>query len=173
MVFKAVGCGVIKAEGNMKAYNKTILLPVVCIWIAIVSLGVSVYQVRTNAVLGESYGGVAASAPTTYDRIFSAEPGPDVSTLKEIVGDDTSDADILSDIVDYYNANKDRLALLWREDDPTRLAGIFSMYVVHISTAYGEVAAFPTSLEAYLSDDRAHCGTYTWAQREIAAMRLA
>ncbi|MBI1257809.1 MAG: hypothetical protein GC204_10095 [Chloroflexi bacterium] len=114
------------------------------------------------------YAAAAANAASPYTLIFSGEPGPDVSTLKEIVGDDTSDADILSDITNYYNANKDRLAILWREDNPTRLAGIFSMYVVHISTIYGEVATFPASLDEYLNDERAHCGTYTWAQFQIA-----
>ncbi|MEP7293136.1 MAG: hypothetical protein ABI835_15240 [Chloroflexota bacterium] len=107
------------------------------------------------------------TTPSPYTLIFSGEPGPDVSTLQEIVEGDTADSDILQDVVDYFNANKDRLAILWREDNPTRLAGIFSMYIVHISTIYGETP-FPANLNEYLNDVRAHCGTYTWAQSQVA-----
>lgn len=108
------------------------------------------------------------ATPPPYDLIFSAEPGPDIETFQQIAGSATTDADILKNVVDYYNANKDRLAILWREDNPARLAGIFSMYLVHISTIYGVVQVFPSSLNEYLNDPRAHCGTYTWAQMQIA-----
>jgi len=141
---------------------------------AIVLFGFS--QLHVLAVDESSAAGTATPPPTAkpsptpapYTLIFSDEPGPDVSTLQEIAGSDTADADILQDVVEYYNANKDRLAILWREDNPTRLAGIFSMYVVHISTIYGTVPVFPSSLNEYLNDARAHCGTYTWAQMQIA-----
>ena len=110
-----------------------------------------------------------STAAPPYTLIFSGEPGPDISTLQEIgVGDSTDDA-LLADIVSYFNANKDRLSILWREDNPTRLAGIFSMYVIHISTIYGENTHVMTTLVSYLGEERSHCGTYTWAQTQIAS----
>ncbi len=116
--------------------------------------------------LYKSISGYSTSAPP-YDLIFSAEPGPDVETIQEIAAGATTDDEILQDVVQYYDANKERLSILWREDNPTRLAGIFSMYLLHISTIYGETP-FPTTMVEYLADERAHCGTYTWAQMHIA-----
>jgi hypothetical protein len=106
--------------------------------------------------------------PAPYTLIFSGEPGPDVSTLQEIAADANTDDDFLKDVADYYHENQDRLSILWREDNPTRLAGIFSMYVVHISTIYGATTRSMTNLVDYLSDERAQCGTYTWMQFHIA-----
>jgi hypothetical protein len=78
-----------------------------------------------------------------------------------------TDAEAYAMIVAYYDANKARLRTLWREDNDTRLAGIFSMYVVHISTVYGETT-YPASFLEYLTQPRAHCGTYSIAQAHIA-----
>lgn len=99
--------------------------------------------------------------------IFDATPGPDVPLLQSFASPDSTDADILARVVDYYNENRDELALLWREDDPTRLAALFSMYIVHISHPYGE-AEYPASLTEFLSQPYAHCGTYTFGQAQIA-----
>ncbi len=115
-------------------------------------------------------GAVSAASPTqppSYDLIFSGEPGPDVENLHDLAADATTDQQVLDNVVAYYNANKDRLSTLWRETDPTRLAALFSMYIVHISTIYG-VADYPSSLLQYLSEPRAQCGTYTYAQSRIA-----
>lgn len=109
------------------------------------------------------------STPAPYLFIFSGEPGPDVLTFHEISAGATSDEAILASVVGYYEDNKDRLAILWREDNPTRLAGLFSMYLLHISTVYGEVANPLTTLADYRNEPLAHCGTYTWAQFQIAS----
>ena len=120
-----------------------------------------------TALLKSSAGSSTSTPP--YELIFSAEPGPDVETLQEIAASATTDDEILHDVVQYYNDNRERLSILWREDNPTRLAGFFSMYVVHISTIYGETAA-PTSLVEYLADERAHCGTYNYALARIVTV---
>lgn len=109
----------------------------------------------------------ATGTPMPSSLIFSNEPGPDTLTLQEIAAEATSDEAILQAILDYYEENQERLSMLWREENPTRLAGLFSMYVVHISTIYGETT-FPASLIEYIGQSRAHCGTYTWAQLQIA-----
>jgi len=111
---------------------------------------------------------VPTATTPPYQLIFSAEPGPDVDTLQDIAGDATTDAGILDRVVKYYNENRDRLRTLWREDNDERLAALFSMYVVHISTPYGETP-FPNSLVEYLSQQRAQCGTYTYAEARIAS----
>jgi hypothetical protein len=109
------------------------------------------------------------STPPSYTLIFSAEPGPDVDTLQNIAMGATTDDEILDKVVDYYHQNRDRLRVLWREDNDTRLAALFSMYLVHISTAYGE-AVYPSSLIEYIGQARAQCGTYTYAESRIATV---
>lgn len=105
----------------------------------------------------------------TAPFVFSARRGPDTLSLQEIAADAVTDDDILQNIVAYYDENRERLAALWHEDNPARLAGMFSMYVTHISTVYGE-SPFPASLDEYLHQPRAHCGTYTWAQIQIVTL---
>src|SRR5690349_8794140 len=73
-----------------------------------------------------------AKTPVPSTLIFSDEPGPDVPTLQELAGSETTDEAILANVVRYYDANRERLGILWREENPTRLAGIFAMYVTHI-----------------------------------------
>lgn len=103
----------------------------------------------------------------TGEFVFSGRRGPDTLTLQEIAGDAKSDDDILQKVVDYYDANRERLGVLWSEENPTRLAALFTMYVTHISTVYG-ATEFPTTLDEYLHQPRAHCGTYAWAQMRLA-----
>jgi transglutaminase-like putative cysteine protease len=107
------------------------------------------------------------STPAPHMVIFEDVPGPDTPTLGELAGDAADDAAILARVVEYYDLNHERLADLWRQDNPTRLAAVFSMYITHISLPYGETA-FPGSLTEFISQERAHCGTYTYAQIHIA-----
>jgi hypothetical protein len=107
------------------------------------------------------------STPAPYMVVFEDQPGPDTPTLGELAGDAATDAEILARVVEYYDLNHDRLADLWREDNPTRLAAVFSMYITHISLPYGETT-FPASLTEFIHQERAHCGTYTYAQIHIA-----
>lgn len=109
----------------------------------------------------------ATATPVLAELIFSNEPGPDTPRLQEVAAGATTDDEILQAVVDYYEANQEQLSMLWREENPTRLAGLFSMYVVHISTIYGETE-FPSTLVEYLGQQYAQCGTYTWMQFHIA-----
>lgn len=102
-----------------------------------------------------------------YQLVFEAQLGPDVPTLQELSAGLTDDAAILERVAAYYDENKERLALLWREDHPLRLAGLFSMYVTHISLPYGETPA-PQSIVEFTQQERAHCGTYLVPQTRIA-----
>src|SRR5690606_28951118 len=108
----------------------------------------------------------AMSEPVTGSQVFSAEPGPDVPTLQYLAANAASDEEILQIVTDYYEANKALLSVLWREENETRLAALFSMYIVPISTIYRETT-YPASLPEYLTQERAHCGTYTYMQIHI------
>lgn len=108
-----------------------------------------------------------STPPPDYALVFENQPGPDVPTLQELASGATDDAVILERVVTYYEENQERLALLWREDHPTRLAGIFSMYVSHISLPYGETP-FPATIGEFVQQERAHCGTYLVPQTQIA-----
>ncbi len=115
-------------------------------------------------------GAEAPDAPNhlpAADLLFERISGPDVPTLQEMTAGATTDAEALAKVVAYYDDNRERLRVLWREEDDTRLAGIFSMYVVHVSTIYGETT-YPASFLEYLQQPRAHCGTYSIAQAHIA-----
>ena len=124
-------------------------------------------QVFTTGLPGTLGAGNAPNQLPAADLLFERVPGPDVPTLQEITAGATTDAEAMAKIVAYYHDNHDRLKTLWREDDETRLAGIFTMYVVHISTIYGETT-YPSSFLEYLQQPRAHCGTYSTAQSHIA-----
>jgi hypothetical protein len=102
-----------------------------------------------------------------YELVFEYQPGPDVSPLQELSFGAANDAEILERVVAYFEENHERLALLWREDHPTRLAGIFSMYITHISLPYGETP-FPETISDFVQQERAHCGTYLVPQTQIA-----
>ena len=102
-----------------------------------------------------------------YELVFEHQPGPDVSTLQELSFGAANDAEILERVVAYFEENDERLALLWREDHPIRLAGIFSMYITHISLPYGETP-FPETISDFVQQERAHCGTYLVPQMQIA-----
>ncbi len=113
---------------------------------------------------------VTAQEPTAipeFTLVFDAQPGPDVPMLDEFALNAADDAEIVANVVAYYQANAERLALLWREDNPTRLAGIFAMYISHISRPYGSTPLTVT-LTDYISNDNAHCGTYIIPQQQIA-----
>ncbi len=85
----------------------------------------------------------------TYNLVFEHQPGPDVPTPQGLAAEASAvtDQEILAAVVDYYDANAERLALLWREENPTRLAGIYSMYISHISLPYGETPSISTVSE--------------------------
>ncbi len=102
-----------------------------------------------------------------YQLVFEYQLGPDVPTLLELSLGAVDDAAILEQVVAYYEANAERLALLWREDNPVRLAGIFAMYITHISLPYGETP-FPNTITEFVTQERAHCGTYLVPQTRIA-----
>lgn len=131
-----------------------------------VFIGMLILYGQIQQALGSGSGNSPNQLPVT-DLVFEATPGPDVLTLQAIVGDAPTDAVALQRVVDYYNAEKDRLSILWREENETRLAGLFTMYVIHISHIYGETPN-QTSFLDYLTLERSHCGNYSVAQAEIA-----
>lgn len=110
---------------------------------------------------------IMSSIPA-HTVVFESQPGPDTPTLQEIAGDAVLDDEILQNTVAYFNENRDRLQILWREDNPTRLAALFAMYVTHISQVYGE-ATGPATIAEFMAQDRAHCGTYVLPQTRIAS----
>jgi hypothetical protein len=105
--------------------------------------------------------------PPEWMLVFERQPGPDTPTLHDFAIHASSDDDILARAVEHFELNRAQLALLWRENNPARLAGLYAMYVTHISHPYG-VAAAPGSLQEHLTRERAHCGTYTFAQYRLA-----
>lgn len=107
------------------------------------------------------------NVPPVTDMVFERVPGPDVPTLQELALGASTDEEIIQNIVDYYNDHKDELRLLWREENETRLAALYSMYIVHISHPYGETT-YPATLLEYMTQERSHCGVYSYAQQEIA-----
>ncbi len=87
----------------------------------------------------------------------------EIPTIQTIVGDASTDAEIIERLLAYYESNREWLSEQLVEDDPQRLAALFVMYVVHISKPYNSTA-FPTSMVEFLSLPTAHCGTYSFAQ---------
>lgn len=110
---------------------------------------------------------VDSQAAPPYQLVFEHQPGPDVPTLPELSLGAADDAEILMRVTGYYLQNAERLSLLWREDHPIRLAGLFSMYLTHISLPYGETP-FPSTIIEFNQMERAHCGTYLVPQHLIA-----
>ncbi|MFN8447786.1 MAG: hypothetical protein U0521_04120 [Anaerolineae bacterium] len=104
--------------------------------------------------------------PLSPEYPFESTPALDIPTSQEIVADATTDTAALDRIVGYFDAHEDALRLAFEEDDPVRLKVLYAMYVVHISTVYGE-ADPPTSLIAFLDSPYSHCGFYTRFQSEI------
>jgi hypothetical protein len=101
-----------------------------------------------------------------YQVVFERQPGPDVPTLQALAFGAADDAEILDRVTAYYTENAERLSSLWREDHPTRLAGLFAMYISHISLPYGETP-FPMTIMEFNQMERAHCGTYLVPQSLI------
>jgi hypothetical protein len=104
--------------------------------------------------------------PPVTERVFERVPGPDTPTLQALAADAADDAVLIDRVVTWYADHRDTLRTLWRIDDETRLAAVYSMYIVHISHVYGE-ATMPPTLTDYLALDRSHCGLYSVVQAEI------
>jgi hypothetical protein len=135
-------------------------------------LGVTVAVLAMTALIVWVVGSLGSIQTRVFDlpitsRVFKSQQGPDMPTLQTIGLGAADDAEILNRVVVYFEDNRARLAALWDIDDPDRLVGIFSMYIAHISQPYGEVDAFPETLEQFMSQERGHCGTYTFAQSHI------
>jgi len=102
-------------------------------------------------------------------RLMSGERPLDVPSLRAIAGEAVDDAAILDAVTAYYEANADRLALVFNERNDQRLRGLFGMYAVHVSQPYNTV---PSGWEAYtlrqfIDAEAAHCGLYSRAQSMI------
>lgn len=110
------------------------------------------------------------AAAVVFDgRLMSGERPLDVLSLREIAGELRDDAAILDAVTAYYEANADRLALVFNERNDQRLRGLFGMYAVHVSQPYNTV---PSGWEAYtlrqfIDAEAAHCGLYSRAQSMI------
>ncbi len=105
-----------------------------------------------------------SSQPDPSDPAYMAV----MPTLQRMTAQATSNADALARVTAYYERNRDRLSSLWKIDHETRLAATFAMYVTHISKPYGEVPTTVESLTEFLSQERAHCVTYSYAEADIA-----
>ncbi|MDA8115735.1 MAG: hypothetical protein M0Z43_13575 [Acidithiobacillus sp.] len=100
-------------------------------------------------------------------RLWSAERPLPIPGLRDLaVGADT-DAEALDAVRAYFTRNTPRLALLFGETQPERLAGLFAMYQAHVSHQYG-VHDPDASLLAWLADPLADCGSYSQYQAQIA-----
>ena len=55
------------------------------------------------------------SVPIVPNLIFDAQPGPDVDPLQTITVGAQTDEEAVARVVNYYEANQERLQLLWRE----------------------------------------------------------
>lgn len=106
------------------------------------------------------------NTPPVTDIVFEQVPGPDVPTLQELALGTNDDTQIIHNVVNYYDQHRDELQVLWREDNDTRLAGLYAMYIVHISHIYGETT-YPETLQEYMTQERSHCGVYSLAQHQI------
>ena len=67
----------------------------------------------------------------------------------------------------YYQAHETELGSLFQETNPTRLRGLFAMYVVHTSTLYGVVPTLPANFIDYIQMPTSACGTYSYAEGKI------
>ena len=72
----------------------------------------------------------------------------------------------VAEVVAYWNANADPLTALFA--DEARAKALFAMYIVHVAVPYGETTPPPYTFAEYTGRDRAHCGVYTFVQREIS-----
>jgi hypothetical protein len=99
--------------------------------------------------------------------LYEQQSGTALPTFQQLAVGAADDAEVLSRVTAYFAENRERLAERWEIDDPARLVGVFSMYIAHISQPYGEVDAFPETLGQFMSQERGHCGTYTFAQSHI------
>jgi hypothetical protein len=111
--------------------------------------------------------GPTATRIPAYTVVFLRQEGPHVPTLREIISDSADETAALDRVVAYFTLNRERLAEAWRETHPDRLKALYAMIVTHISLPYG-ATTFPASLLEFASQEYAHCGTYTFAQVQIA-----
>lgn len=84
------------------------------------------------------------------------KPALDLPTLTTFDGD-------IEAAVTYFNTNYAMIEALFAESHPQRLAALYSMYVIHTTKPYGEMASAAT-LEDFLESPYAHCGGYGVAQ---------
>lgn len=100
-------------------------------------------------------------------QLTSARAPLPLPSLRELtVGYEDDDAAVGA-VVDYFNANTEQLAILFKETNETRLKALYAMYLVHVSHIYAEVPDWPISFLAYVGLRESHCGTTAWAQFQL------
>lgn len=98
--------------------------------------------------------------------IFDGRPADDLPTLQQMTAGAVDEAATLNLIVSYFDAQQPRLAALWRENHPQRLAALFAMELIHISHPYGASAWRPDLLD-YINQPAAQCATQSFAQAKL------
>lgn len=105
--------------------------------------------------------------PIAAGVLSDAQPPLPLPSLREIVGDASSDTLALARIVAYFDTHEAAIAQMFRENNPARLRGLFSMYLVHVSSPYGVSDSYD-SLLGFIAEPMSHCGTRTAALAQIA-----
>jgi len=104
---------------------------------------------------------------TFNERVWIGETPLSIPPLAEIVGGATTDAEAVALVAAYYDTNTSLLAAEFREQDDTRLRGLFGMYIIHLAAPYNVVEVVPTTLFEFINTPTAHCGTYSVAQSQV------
>lgn len=97
-----------------------------------------------------------------------AKQNPNLPLLDAFQDTSNGDGATAAGAAAWFYAHQAELAAAFQEDHPGRLAGLYSMAIAHSSKPYGPVAQYPASMDAYLAQEASHCGTYTFAQIQVA-----
>ncbi len=129
----------------------------------VVGFGIGVFLLSPQSVTDVKAAPIHAAKPLPPPPMTTRQPLPIPSLQTLVAGTETQQA-ALTAVVDYYTTHQAELALMFDEDDDTRLKALYGMYLIHNAVPYGVVRRLPTTLAQFLALPRVDCGVYTIAQ---------
>lgn len=83
--------------------------------------------------------------------IYSGErPAPFIESLQELASGAKTDQEVVNNVVDYFEENRDKISVDLGEENPERLKALYVMYLVHLAHPYGLEDHTPETLLDYI-----------------------
>lgn len=133
----------------------------------VIIIGVIVFGMLPRVLL-ETVFAQESDTETIVDDVLGEIPAFP-ARLSDIISDAEEDAEALERIVVYFDENQDALAAFFETADRDETAASYAMYIVHMTTPYGEIEGWPPTFAYFANEQQfSHGGVSLHFQMQIA-----